>query len=166
MLIGSNSKYLLKKTQAKARMFEYDVPLEEHIVVEEEAIKLLLIAIGSLNEMSSVVIKSDEVDQVRIDQKLVSDLHFSATFFDSLITSTIDPSGDYNYFYLLGAASYYFCDYVGSSRVMLSFVDEQINVGGGGFEKGVYQILTGSYQFDGIEPLTQFFEREIWLMVK
>ena len=166
MLIGSYSKYLLKKTQAKSRMFEYDVPLEEHIVVEEEAIKLLLIAIGSLNEVSSAVIKSDEVGQLMIDQKLLSDLHFSATFFDSLITSTIDPSGDYNYFYLLGAASYYFCDYVGSSRVMLSFVDEQINVGGGGFEKGVYQILTGSYQFDGIEPLTQFFEREIWLMVK
>ncbi len=166
MLIGSNSKYLLKKTQAKARMFEYDVPLEEHIVVEEEAIKLLLIAIGSLNEVSSVVIKSDEVDQVRIDQKLVSDLHFSATFFDSLITSTIDPSEDYNYYYLLGAASYYFCDYVGSSRVMLSFVDEQINVGGGGFEKGVYQILNGSYQFDEIEPLAQLFEREIGLMVK
>ena len=166
MLIGNNSKYLLKKTQAKARMFEYDVPLDDHIAVEEEAVKLLLIAIGSLNEVSSAVIKSGEVGQVMINQKLVSDLHFSATFFDSLVTSTIGPSEDYNYFYLLGAASYYFCDYVGSSRVMLSFVDEQINVGGGGFEKGVYQILNGIYQFNEIEPLAQFFEREIELMIK
>ena len=108
MLIGSNSKYLLKKTQAKSRMFEYDVPLEEHIVVEEEAIKLLLIAIGSLNEVSSSVIKSDEVGQLMIDQKLLSDLHFSATFFDSLITSTIDPSGDYNYLLSSGSGKLLF----------------------------------------------------------
>ena len=35
MLIGSNSRYLLKKTRSKAKMIEFGVPEEAHIAVED-----------------------------------------------------------------------------------------------------------------------------------
>lgn len=48
MLIGSNSKYLLKQTRSKAKMYEYSVPSELHIAVENNANELLLIAIAAI----------------------------------------------------------------------------------------------------------------------
>ena len=53
MLIENSSKYLLKKTRAKSKMFEYDVPIDEHISVESNAIELLLIAIGVMGNTSN-----------------------------------------------------------------------------------------------------------------
>ncbi|WCG33905.1 hypothetical protein PML78_04215 [Enterococcus dispar] len=50
MLIENNSKYYLKKVQAKSKMFEYNVPLEEHIQVEYMAQELIVLAIATIGD--------------------------------------------------------------------------------------------------------------------
>lgn len=55
MLIESNSKYYLKKVQAKSKMFEYGVPLEEHIQVEYMAQELIILAIATIGDASNFI---------------------------------------------------------------------------------------------------------------
>ncbi len=144
MLIENKSEFLLQLTQSKAKMFEYSVPLDEHVKVQKDAIKLLLIAVGCLDEVSDMIIHSETQVKLEIDSKMISDLHFSAVFFDSLINSRIDNDLNTNYYYLLGATSYFFCDYIGSAKVMLSFINQNILVDGGGFEKAIWYVLHGN----------------------
>ena len=56
MLIGGNSKYLLKQTRSKAKMYEYSVPTELHIDVEDNVNELLLIAIAAIGNISAEVL--------------------------------------------------------------------------------------------------------------
>ena len=116
----------------------------EIVKVQKDAIKLLLIAVGCLDEVSDMIIHSETQVKLEIDSKMISDLHFSAVFFDSLINSRIDNDLNTNYYYLLGATSYFFCDYIGSAKVMLSFINQNILVDGGGFEKAIWYVLHGN----------------------
>lgn len=144
MLIGRKSEFLLKLTQSKSKMYEYDVPIEEHVRIDEDVTKLLLIAIGSLDEISNEIIQPEVKRTLEIDSKLIQDLHFSAIFFDSLISSKIVDPNNQDYYYLLGAVSYFFCDFPGSAKVMLSFLKSDISVEGGGFEKAIWYVLNGN----------------------
>lgn len=144
MLIGRKSEFLLKLTQSKSKMYEYDVPIEEHVRIDEDVTKLLLIAIGSLDEISNEIIQPEVKRTLEIDSKLIQDLHFSAIFFDSLISSKIEDPNNQDYYYLLGAVSYFFCDFPGSAKVMLSFLKSDISVEGGGFEKAIWYVLNGN----------------------
>ena len=52
MLIENTSKYYLKKIRAKAKMYEYGVPDDIHIKVEEQANDLILLCIGIVGDIA------------------------------------------------------------------------------------------------------------------
>ena len=56
MLIGEESKFLLKPTRSKAKMYEYSVPNELHIKVNDNANELLLIAIAAIGNISAQIV--------------------------------------------------------------------------------------------------------------
>ena len=166
MLIGNNSKYLLKKTQAKSKMFEYDVPLEEHIKVESNAIEILLIAVGVIGNMSKKLWESESTLIVSNDDK--KELEFSSRFFDALFQSRLELSHQ-KYYLLLGSISYYFSDMIGSSMVLargLDFADDFESSGiafviqyllSGNNNPLDFSILEGRYR-DGLSELVNDYD--------
>lgn len=144
MLIGKESRRLLKLTQAKSKMYEYDVPAEEQIIVDSTVNGLLLIAVGAIGEISNEILSMHNENQIKINENQKNDLKFASTFFDSLIASKLEKSCYDDYFYLLGAIAYHFCDLIGSSKVMLSYLNKNIDVKANGIEKAIYQVLSDS----------------------
>lgn len=140
MLIGNNSKYLLKKTRSKAKMFEYNVPEELHIVVEENANELLLIAIAIIGNVSSEILREDKPYRlVPADKK--AELEFSSHYFDAFLHSKLEPHHP-QYYLLLGATAYYLCDYIGSAKVMADTIRvDELDLGCGGIEKVLALLL-------------------------
>jgi superfamily II DNA/RNA helicase len=101
---------LLGVTQSKAKMFEYDVPNEQHIEVQTDPIQLAVLSIGLLSDVSNKINAANE--PIQIDPVL-----FSAQFFDSYRETRFAPSLS-PYLTLLGAAAYYLTDLPGSSSVL------------------------------------------------
>ena len=121
MLIGRNSKYLLKKTRSKAKMYEYGIPPELHIEVESNANELLVIAISAIGNISAQIL-NEENPYRRIPEEKKQELEFASHYFDAFFQSSLEPNYD-QYYLLLGAIAYYYCDYIGSSRVMANMID-------------------------------------------
>ncbi len=106
-------------------MFEYDVPLDEHIKVESNAIELLLIAIGVIGNSSNNIWKSETIP-ILVSEEDKKELEFSSRFFDALFQSKLELSHQ-KYYLLLGSIAYYFSDMIGSSMVLirkLNFEDD------------------------------------------
>ncbi|UQF70659.1 DEAD/DEAH box helicase [Vagococcus lutrae] len=140
MLIGKNSEYLLKKTRAKSKMYEYAVPLDEHIKVEKNVKDLFLIAIGSIGSISNEIWSMN--NHTKIVEVENSDLRFASSFFDSFMYSRIDEHQENNdYYALLGSIAYYFSNQIGSSKVMLKRLTHEIDLGCDGIENMIVAIL-------------------------
>src|SRR5699024_4875608 len=101
------SKTLLAITQSKAKMYEYNVPLEHHINLPREPSRLFSLAIGLLGDVAVQIISSDNSKEELVDLK--RNLEFSARFFDAYLQSRLDEGLD-SYILLLGASTYYLCD--------------------------------------------------------
>ena len=121
MLIENNSKYLLKKTRAKAKMIEYSIPEDAHIEVEKEVEDLFLLTVSVIGNVSAEIVRNpDDIDQIIFDNK--SSLEFAAKYFDSYFESKLDEASD-DFYLLFGATAYYLCDYIGSSKVLVDRID-------------------------------------------
>lgn len=140
MLIGSNSKYLLKQTRSKAKMYEYSVPSELHIAVEDNANELLLIAIAAIGNISAEVLnENNPYRTIPADKK--AELEFASHYFDAFLQSKLDPSYP-QYYLLLGAIAYYLCDYAGSAKVMANMITiNNLDLGCGGIERVLVSLL-------------------------
>lgn len=140
MLIGSNSKYLLKQTRSKAKMYEYSVPSELHIAVEDNANELLLIAIAAIGNISAEVLnENNPYRTIPADKK--AELEFASHYFDAFLQSKLDPCYP-QYYLLLGAIAYYLCDYAGSSKVMANMIRiNELDLGCCGIEKVLALLL-------------------------
>lgn len=140
MLIGSNSKYLLKQTRSKAKMYEYSVPSELHIAVEDNANELLLIAVAAIGNISAEVLnENNPYRTIPTDKK--AELEFASHYFDAFLQSKLDPSYP-QYYLLLGAIAYYLCDYVGSAKVMANMITiNNLDLGCGGIERVLASLL-------------------------
>ncbi|HEL1295401.1 TPA: DEAD/DEAH box helicase, partial [Streptococcus equi subsp. zooepidemicus] len=113
MLIESASKYYLKKVRAKAKMYEYGVPENLHIEVEEQANDLILLSIGVVGDISNEIWKMKQAPIILSKEK-EEELYFVSRFFDAYFQS--EMSIDLNpYYILMGAVTYYFCNMNGSS---------------------------------------------------
>lgn len=106
------SLHLLSITQAKAKMFEYDVPQEHHIPISRDPSRLFTLAIGLLGDLAARI-NSNSVDQAEV-RNLEEDLFFSARFFDAYFQANLDKEIS-PYLWLLGSASYYLSSLPGSS---------------------------------------------------
>lgn len=147
MLIGKNSQYLLKKVRSKAKMYEYNISENEHIKIEDKVNDLLLIAIGAIGNISATILRNLDTDQnieelIKINK---SDLEFSSKFFDSYLNSKLDYEYE-EYHLLMGSIAYFFCDYIGSSKVLINKINrEQINLESNGIEKVIVDLLKDEF---------------------
>lgn len=148
MLIESASKYYLKKVRAKAKMYEYGVPENLHIEVEEQANDLILLSIGVVGDISNEIWKMKQAPIILSKEK-EEELYFVSRFFDAYFQS--EMSIDLNpYYILMGAVTYYFCNMNGSSKVMMSIMPdlENFEFSASGLEKVIMWMLDTDYKFD------------------
>lgn len=79
MLIGDNSKYLLKRVRAKAKLNEYHIPEHLHGEMEEDAKYLLILAIATIGDFSNDIIKKYNGIDCNIEEHK-KNLQFSSRF--------------------------------------------------------------------------------------
>ena len=148
MLIESTSKYYLKKVRAKAKMYEYGVPENLHIEVEEQANDLILLSIGVVGEISNEIWNMKQVPIILSKEK-EEELYFVSRFFDSYFQSKMSIEMN-PYYILMGSVTYYFCNMNGSSKVMMSIMPDLTNFefSASGLEKVIMWLLCNDYKFD------------------
>lgn len=152
MLIGSNSKYLLKQTRSKAKMYEHSVPSDLHIAVEDNANELLLIAIAAIGNISAEVLNENNPYRI-IPTDKKGEMEFASHYFDALLQSKLDPCYP-QYYLLLGAIAYYLCDYAGSAKVMANMITiDELDLGCGGIEKVLALLLQDKVKDDSFTEL-------------
>lgn len=118
---NSKNKTFHAVTRSKAKMYEYAVPVEQHINTGEVALSEMLdLTIGMLGEITSGTLSDPEEEKYR--------LLFSAQYFNSILEAeTI--SCDQVLLRLLAASSYYLSGYPGSSSVLLkNITSDQVDV--------------------------------------
>lgn len=141
MLIGDNSKYLLKRVRAKAKLNEYHIPEHLHGKMEEDAKYLLILAIATIGDFSNDIIESYNGIDCNIEEHK-KNLQFSSRFFDAYLGAEM-YEGEQSYYLLLGAAVYYLCGYNGSSKVLADRVPTNLELNIGQIDVVLLQILQG-----------------------
>ncbi|WP_182812691.1 DEAD/DEAH box helicase [Bacillus sp. ME78] len=116
----NRSKQLLGVTQSKAKMYEYNVPLGDHINISRDPSRLFPLAIGLLGDVAVQTI-SESLDEESLSD-LRKNLEFSARFFDAYLQSRLEANLN-PYLLLLGASSYHLCDLPGSAIVLANNID-------------------------------------------
>lgn len=154
MLIGRDSKYLLKQTRSKAKMYEYSVPNEQHIAIEDNASELLLIAIAAIGNISAQVLHENNPYRI-IPADKKEELEFASHYFDAFLQSKLDPCYP-QYYLVLGAVAYYLCDYAGSAKVMANMINaNELDLGGGGIETVLALLLQDELNAHNLESAVQ-----------
>ena len=141
-----NKSYnLLNVTRAKAKMFEYHVPENDHIKIPEDPTKLLTISIGLLGDFAAAINRGESGNEQLSELK--KNLLFSAHFFDFYLQSNLAINLD-SYLMLLGAASYYLCDLQGSASVLIKDINrESLDLNGEGLETLLFCLLHSEYDY-------------------
>jgi POLQ-like helicase len=111
----ANAQRLLSVTRAKAKMYEFDVPLEEHIALPQRPELLFSLAVGLLGDAAATVAAGENV--VAREETTDQALLFAATYFESYIESRLNAEVSVD-FSVLGAAAYYLADNPGSAVVI------------------------------------------------
>ena len=150
MLIENNSKYYLKKIRAKAKMYEYKVPDNLHDVVENKASELVILCIAIVGDISEEILNMKKSPIILLDDKK-EELYFASKFFDSYFQSKITIQMN-PYYILMGAVTYYFCDMIGSSKVMISIMTmsdiSNFKFHASGLENIIMWLLDNNYELD------------------
>lgn len=102
---------LLAITRAKAKMYEYNVPIEYHITLPIPLTDLMDITIAMLGDITA------SLEGINLDEEKYK-LFFSARYLDALIESD-GATSNLSYLRLLSASAYYLSSYPGSSKVIL-----------------------------------------------
>lgn len=137
------SRRVLSITQSKAKMYEYSVPLDEHIDLTTEPTsdptRLFPLTIGMLGDISARINIGEATDEDI--QELRASLPFSARFFDAFVETRLNQEND-PYIQLLGSSAYYLCNLSGSSNILADRIQNQeINFGTQGLEKLLLWLL-------------------------
>lgn len=119
----SNSRHIFGITRAKGKMYEFNLPEENHIAIPEGSVpeQLLMLTIGILGDVS---VDHDNTDPLLEDVVDDSDLQFAASFFDALLASKLATSLRYE-LALLASAAYFLEGRPGSSLVMARILGER-----------------------------------------
>lgn len=125
---GKRSLYYSKLVRSKAKMFEFDVPKESHIPISEEAQKSFLVALAIVADTARKYFE-DYINHKKFSLQLKNQLHYAAEYFDALLASGLGNSAEYqDYIAILGTTAYYLGDYNGSSRVMINYISDDIQL--------------------------------------
>ncbi|WP_272690277.1 DEAD/DEAH box helicase [Providencia sp. PROV152] len=148
MRFENQSSKLLSITKAKAKMYEFSLDEEHHIHLTESPSKLLLMTIGILGDLCREELSSER--NVTLYEQRRGEIRNVAKYFDALIGSKLQTEYDY-YLCLLGAASYYLADMLGSSAVLSNKLDElKVDLTESGIEVLLEWLLKDRFH----EPLT------------
>lgn len=125
---GRTSLYFSKLVRSKAKMIEFDIPLESHIPISEDAQKSFLGALAIVADTARKYFE-DYINHKSFDSQLKNQLHNVAEYFDALLVSGLGNSAEYqDYIAILGTAAYYLGDYNGSSRVMVNYISDDMQL--------------------------------------
>ena len=128
----ARSQKLLGVARSKAKMHEYRVPEEYHIVMPQDPAELFILSISFLGDQAARISRGET--DTNEQEVLKNNLIFSARFFDSYLQTKLDEDLD-PYLTLLGSASYYLCDLPGSASVLAKRLgDDCPDLDGGGLE--------------------------------
>ncbi len=122
----TNAKLLLGATRSKAKMYEYSVPVIDHIQMTQSPAKLLSLTIsilGDYNRAHTAESREEVINEYR------DNLLFVAQYFDAYVDSRTSQEFD-EYFLLLGSVAYYLAGFPGSSIVLIKkeFQESQITL--------------------------------------
>ncbi|HEY1037735.1 MAG TPA: hypothetical protein VGE62_04110, partial [Candidatus Paceibacterota bacterium] len=108
---SSTNKTFHARTRAKAKMYEYAVPLDQHINTGDIALSDMLdLTIGMLGDLTAGTFNNLEEEKYR--------LLFSAQYFNSILEAEV-ISHSQRLLQLLSSSAYYLAGYPGSSQVLL-----------------------------------------------
>ena len=125
---GRKSLCFSKLVRSKEKMIEFDIPLESHISISEEAQKLFLGALAIVADTARKYFE-DYINHKIFDSQLKNQLHNVAEYFDALLVSGLGNSAEYqDYIAILGTTAYYLGDYNGSSRVMVNYISDDMQL--------------------------------------
>jgi helicase len=127
-------------------MYEFDVPLEEHIALPQRPELLLSLAVGLLGDAAAAIAAGDTV--VAREETTNQALLFAATYFESYIESRLngEVSTDFS---VLGAAAYYLADNPGSAVVVARGMAPPPLALGSGLAMLVYRLILSNYDAIG-----------------
>ena len=116
------SKRLHGITQAKARMYEFNVPVGDHIDLSgNDFADLFPLAVGILGDEAALVAQTTlpvAGPELRLLPSDPAAVRFAASFFHAYVNAKqADEAG--NFLLLLGASAYYLSDLAGSASVLL-----------------------------------------------
>lgn len=140
MLIGKKSEYYYKLTKAKEKMNEYFVPKEDHINIPMDIDEMFIRTISILGDYCVGIINEDSKN---IDI-LKADLSFCSKFFEAYINSEIRICRN-DYMKLITSSTYYLCDKVGNSILLVDGITKKIDIGAGGLENLLVCIIKNEY---------------------
>jgi len=137
------SLVMLGITRSKAKMYEYNVPLQHHIEIIGEPGRLFPLTLGILGDLAASMNRGEDADKIG---ELEASLSFSARFFDSYLNAKFSEDLD-AYLVIVGSAAYYLCDLPGSSRVLAKRLPSDCpSVDAGGLEELLLWILQCDYE--------------------
>lgn len=116
---SSTNKTFHARTRAKAKMYEYAVPLDQHINTGTVALSDMLdLTIGMLGDLTAGTFNNLEEEKYR--------LLFSAQYFNSILEAEV-ISHSQRLLQMLSSSAYYLAGYPGSSQVLLKGItDDEI----------------------------------------
>jgi hypothetical protein len=138
----ANAQRLLAVTRSKAKMYEFDVPLEEHIALPQRPELLFSLAVGLLGDAAATIAAGDTI--VAREETTDQALLFAATYFESYIESRLNGEVTID-FSVLGAAAYYLADNPGSAVVIARGMEPPQVALGAGLALLVYRLILSNY---------------------
>jgi hypothetical protein len=152
-----NSRLLLGATRAIAKMIEYDVP-EEHreIAIKKDPKTLLDLTIGILGDVCADQRPGAVAESL---EEYKEQLLFSSYYFDALLNSKVGDSFS-DYLRILGASTYYLCDFPGSSTVLVDQIKD-LNAEADGLDWLVRSLLVNAFSTDILKHLKGKYVTEL-----
>jgi helicase len=133
---------LLSVTRAQAKMYEFEVPLAEHIALRQPPEQLFSLAVGLLGD-AAAAIAADETAIAR-DETPAETLAFAATYFEAYIETRLNETVEVD-FSILAAAAYYLADNPGSAMVVIRSAAAPPPELGSGLALLAYRLLLSDY---------------------
>jgi hypothetical protein len=142
----SASLRLLGITRSKAKMYEYSIPIEDHLKIPqgEDPADLFPLALGILGDYAAAL--AEEGATAAAVSTSGASLQFSTRFFDAFLearfASNLDP-----YLLLVGSAAYYLNDRPGSAQVLASRLGSECpDLSGRNLENLLHWLLGNSWE--------------------
>lgn len=137
-----SSTVLLAITRSKAKMFEYGLPEEDHIKIPRNPARLLRLAVGIIGDVAAAISRNGIASESL--GAASSSLQFSARYFDAYAASRLSEAND-THLLILASATYYLCDFPGSSSVLVSRIANPPDLDVDGLEHLLWWLLRGEF---------------------